>query len=193
MEVKSELARQIAHLLFGIGAIGVFALLYVTLGRYWHPAAILLTLAALYATLFLISTKVKGGRIPLIDNLFSSLGARDIFPGEGMLWYLLGILLLLSFFARFSYVLGSIYILAVGDSVSTAVNLPSRHRKKSIFKNKTPISILAFIIFSVPIAFLIGTKAIPLVVACAIAEAIDLKINDNFLIPLVCVVLLSVL
>jgi dolichol kinase len=194
MEIRSELARQIAHLLLGVAALGVFSFFYF-LSPQWHALSVSAALLALYVLVLLIFAKSSFRKIPLVDSLFARLGYRDEFPGEGALWYALGILLVLSFFTSFANVFSTIYILAVGDSVSTAINLPrpAMRYRRSIFKNKTPLSVAAFIVFSLPVAFFLGAKAVPLVFACAVVEALDIKVNDNFLIPLVCVILLNLL
>jgi len=120
-------------------------------------------------------------------HLFKYMGRRDKFPGEGALWYILGVMVTFAFLDRFLFIISTIYIIAVGDSISTLFSY-KRSYKYSFFKGRSWLSYLAFVAFTLPVAIFVGIKAIPLIIICAIAESLDLKINDNFLIPLICVV-----
>ena len=123
------------------------------------------------------------------DSLFQFMGERDEFPGEGALWYLLGLMLIFSFLDRFLFIITAIYILAVGDSISAIFSYKSQH-KYSFFKGRTWLSYLAFIVFTLPVTIFVGAKAIPLILICAVIESLNIRINDNFLIPLTCVIYL---
>ena len=187
MEARNEFARQIAHLMMGILLIATMLLLwYLTHG--WHFIAIFIAWIGIMCYCAIVYLYARRAKTPF-DNLFNYLGGRDAFPGEGAMWYLLGLLLALSFLDRFSYIIATIYILAVGDSIST-VYAYQRVYKRSFFKGKNWLSFLAFIVFTMPISIYMGAKAIPLIILCAVAESLDLKINDNFLIPLICVIYL---
>ena len=193
-KIMLEFGRQMVHLLAGIVVISILTLFFLT-STQWNFFSLAFFLGILYVWLFIIFLKKRGVHLPLIDQLIKSLGWRDVFPGEGAVWYLLGVLLILSFLNKFLYVISSIYILAIGDSVSTMfvefAKSEKERKRFSLFKNKTPLSFGAFVLFSLPLPiFLIGAKALFLVVLCAIFEAIDFKLNDNFLIPLICVLFL---
>jgi dolichol kinase len=185
LKAKSELARQIIHILLGMCAIGGMLILW-KLTHGWHYIAISIAWLALITYCTVIYLHSRGAKTPF-DALFTYMGKRDSFPGEGALWYLLGIMLALSFLDRFLYVIASIYILSVGDSISTIYSYKNKY-VQSFFKGRSWISYLAFIIFTIPISLYAGVLVIPLILICTIAESLDLKINDNFLIPLICVI-----
>lgn len=184
---RRELGRQVLHLLFGTATIAVLIYFY-SIG--WDEGRILAQITftvVLCAALFVAHLKLRAISTPF-DPLFAYVGKRDRFPAEGALWYILGILLILTFLQQFREIATAILILAIGDSVSTIFARRGAGRGL-ILKNKTPESIVAFILLSLPLAVvLVGSAAIPLVILCALFEAVDLKINDNFLIPIVCVV-----
>jgi dolichol kinase len=185
---RYEFARQLWHIGVGVITLAVLSLFFVTLNEKWLAASQAFFLIVL--VVFLTAIFLKNMRIwtPL-HSLFDTVGARDVFPGEGALWYILSILLVLSFLHRFSHIAVAIFVLAVGDSISSI--FASRGRQTWPLKGRTVASLALFIAFSLPVALLlIGLKAIPMVLICAVAESVDLKINDNFLIPLVCVLFL---
>ncbi|MEM2974071.1 MAG: phosphatase PAP2 family protein [Candidatus Micrarchaeia archaeon] len=183
ISARNELARQITHLLFGILLIGGMALLW-SLTHSWHYISIFIMWICILFFLFVIHLRTGGFRTPF-DGFFDYMGKRDEFPGEGLLWYMLGVALAISFLPRFLYIISAIYILAVGDSISTVFAYKRRYRY-SLFKGRNWMSYIAFVASTLPITFFVGVKAIPLIIICAITESLDLKVNDNFLIPLVC-------
>jgi dolichol kinase len=189
MDARTELARQIMHVMIGVFLIaGMLCLWYFTHG--WHFIAIFIAWVGVIGYCILINMHALGAKTPF-EGLFKFLGARDEFPGEGALWYLLGLVLALSFLDRFLYIIATIYILAVGDGIATIYSY-KRTYTRSFFKGRSWYSYLAFIAFTMPVSIVMGIKAIPLIILCAIAESLDLKINDNFLIPLICVIYLNI-
>lgn len=189
LEAKSELGRQIVHLIVGILIIGGLAILW-KFSAYWHMLALAITWFTLILYCSVINLHSRGIKTP-IDPLFNYLGKRDRFAGEGALWYLLGVMLLLAFLDRFLYVISSVYILAVGDSIATIYSY-KRGYKRSFFKGRTWLSYLAFFIFTLPLSIFAGVKIIPLIILCAVFESLDFRINDNFLIPVICAIYFTV-
>jgi membrane-associated phospholipid phosphatase/dolichol kinase len=183
-----ELARQITHIIFGVISLAII-LFFFSATADWRALASLFFSMILVALLFVVFLMNFSVQIPLVSRYLRGISIRDSFAGEAALWYVLGVLLLLTFLNNFQYIVGSLMILTLGDSISTI--FASQSRKTSIFKNKTPGSFFAFVAFSLPATLFIGPSAIPLIVVCAIVESIDLKIDDNFLIPLVCALYLS--
>ncbi|MEM2174398.1 MAG: phosphatase PAP2 family protein [Candidatus Micrarchaeia archaeon] len=177
----NEITRQIAHLLFGILSIGII-LIFQDLSIYIF----------FFLLLFFIFSSIL--KIPFINEFIETLGYRDIIRCSNVIFYICGILLLL-IFLKTDYIISSIYILAVGDSVSPffiEIGKERKKRKSEKFFKGNIFSVFAFIIFSLPVPiFLIGEKGILLVFLCAILESINLRINDNLLIPLTCLIFLS--
>ena len=170
------------HILFGILCIGIL-LFFWKIGDWKYSVPIFFL--GFLISLFIIWLRFIKIRAPY-DSLFETAGKRDRFPGEGALWYILGVLLLVSFLPRLSEIVASIYILAIGDGVSSIFSTWRNKRKKSFLKNKSLLSFTSFVIFSLPAIVFVGPTAFPIILLCALVESIDLWINDNFLIPLVC-------
>lgn len=188
--VKRELARKIVHILLGIFIIGVMLVLW-KLTHGWQFIALFVSWIVLISFCTFIYLDSIGVETP-VSSWFSFMGKRDDFPGEGALWYLLGIILALSFLDRFLYIIATIYILAVGDSIS-AIYTSKNKNIPGFFKGRNWFSYLAFIAFTLPISIYSGVIVIPLIVICAVLESLDLKINDNFLIPLICVIYFNII
>ena len=186
---RNELARQLVHLMLGLLIIAGLLLLW-KLTHGWQFIAVFVTWVVFILFCALIYLIARGAKTPF-NSWFEFMGKRDDFIGEGALWYLLGLMITLSFLDRFLYIISTIYILSVGDSISTIFTYKKKY-EYSFFKGRNWASYLAFIAFTLPISILMGVKAIPLIILCAVIESLDLKINDNFLIPLVCVIYLLV-
>ena len=184
---RSEIGRQTFHISFGILVI-IFLFLLSQSFAEWHAIAIAFFLIFFYLAILAVSLKLSNIKIPVIDLLFSGVGGRDRFPAEGALWYFLGVLLTVTFLQEFMEIAIVIYILAIGDGISTLVNIPSKRYTPSIFKNKTPFSVFIFAISLLPIILFTGINGIFLIFLCTLAETMKTGINDNFLLPLVGVI-----
>ena len=60
-------------------------------------------------------------------------------------------------------------------------------------KNKTLEGTAAFFFGSLPAWIFIGSVILPLAIITALVESVDTGIDDNLLIPIVCVIVLSVI
>ncbi len=181
---NGELIRQATHIFSGVVSLGLLLLIYYSTTD-WRALAALTFAFLVILLLFIIYLMKYSIRIPFVSNHLKVISFRDSFIGEAAIWYLLGIILLVTFLNNFQQIIASLLILTLGDSVSTV--FASKLKSKTIFKNKTLVSFAAFILFSLPAFFFVGAAAIPLVIICALAESVYLKIDDNFLIPVVCV------
>jgi hypothetical protein len=182
-EKEGFFLREMVHVGFGISVMLLVAVTFHFVASWRIASAAFITLA-LICFLLIVHIKWSGRKLYLIDNLFRVIGIRDAFPGEGAFWFLAGSLLLLTVVTNSANVMTSIFIVTVGD-IASAMFSSSRH-EKSIFKNKTPASFAAFIIATLPATFIAGWGVFPLLLLAATVESLDLKVNDNFLILLLC-------
>jgi dolichol kinase len=122
-------------------------------------------------------------KFEIFEDLIEELGYRDFYKCAGAIFYTVGIILILLFVKEKSYIISFIYILAVCDTVPSFFEKP----KKRIFKRGI-LGIFTSLIFTAPIPiFLLGVKGLLFSLVCVAIEAANLKINDNILIPIACI------
>ncbi|MFH2105932.1 MAG: hypothetical protein ABII22_01620 [Candidatus Micrarchaeota archaeon] len=110
------------------------------------------------------------------------------FAGWAPAWYLVGIILIATFLKDPNQIAASIWILAIGDSISTVIGRKGGH-KLPYNKKKTFEGTAAFILFSLASYVFVGKIAIPISIAAGLAEGLPTRIDDNVLIPIVLIVL----
>ena len=173
-----EVRRQLVHM---AGGILLVILLYLDLLDFRSIALLLL----ISSIVFFLAKKRK---LPLLNPLLKKLERKEYrkrFPGKGLIFYLLGAFVVVILFEK-DIVLASIMILALGDSVSPLVGrlgkIPHLFNKKKYFEGVLAGSIAGFIgalFFVAPIeAFLASFIAM-------IIEGMDLKVDDNLVLPVV--------
>lgn len=186
MEERLELKRQLFHILLGI----VISLLY-----YFDliDALMVFVVVVLGSFLCFLCKKVK---IPVIEFFlrhFEREEQRKIFPGRGVLFYFIGVLLVMKLFPK-DIALASILVLALGDSMShffgkyfgRTRNIFNRRSRKLLEGTVAGtlagfLGALVFVPF--PEAFLGSLGAMA-------AEALHFELNqhqvdDNLVVPLV--------
>lgn len=186
MLTKPEFFRQIIHLVVGIITVILFYYEFITP---W--TVFLIVLVGL-----LLSFIVKRIRVPVVSfclDLWEREEIKKTFPGKGMIFFFIGVLLVTKLFER-DIALAAIMILALGDSLSHLVG-EQFGKIRNIFNGKSKkllegtvagivsgtIGALLFVPF--PQAFLGSTAAM-------IAEVIKIDFNertldDNVVVPLV--------
>jgi dolichol kinase len=185
-----EIRRRLIHISFGMLVILSLALL----GSDRFELAEGALLATFLVGLWIIDQKLKKRKLPIIDYMLGMFERPHALPAYGAFWYGMGILLLISFVGNMNYVLAGIAILALGDGTSTLVGMNGNIR---IFYNrkKTLEGTAAFFIVGSLASYpFLGSTGIALSLLCSIAESIDWGVDDNFIIPLTCLLfyLLSV-
>ncbi|MEW6328595.1 MAG: hypothetical protein AB1468_00610 [Candidatus Micrarchaeota archaeon] len=183
-----EFRRQLAHIAFGLG---VMLLLHVFLSAY--GSAGIEKLEMLLVGLFLIGVilldlKLKEKRLPLIDEALEILERQDGLPAHGAFWYVLGVLALLSFLRDANFMYASLLILALGDGLSTLLGQFGR-MKLPYNSEKTFEGALAFFIGGLPAYFFVGAGGALASAVCALIESFKIDFDDNFVVPLACIVI----
>ncbi len=185
-----EIDRQLAHL-----NIGLFVLLsLVLLGQFYATAfafALLLgfLLLSYYAAHQFGGLGFAGSALQKLLELFERRGSPHF---EGAIWYPAGLLLPLSILPPPSLAAAAIFILAAGDSASTIFGLRGK-RKLPYNRKKTVLGTAAFFIFSSISVAMAGIPAIIASLACAIAESLELGVDDNLTVSLVATAILFAL
>ena len=186
MLTKREVGRQILHAIVGLIAV---ALIYFEILSAF--AVLLLIIVGICASL--ISKRIKLPFFNFFLNHFEREDMKKKFPGKGMIFFFIGILLAMQLFDK-DIALAAIMILALGDSISHLVgerfgrirNIFNGHSKKLL--EGTIMGTLfgfagALLFVPIPEAFLGSLGAM-------IAEVIKVDLNDktlddNLVVPLI--------
>jgi dolichol kinase len=188
---RYEFRRKIVHLLVGmvsLFAIGMFTKIQLMVG---------LLMAIIISLTFSIYTRYK--KPVMILNILSYFEKpRDLmrFPGKGAVYYFVGVLASVTFFET-NVAKAAIMILALGDPTAFLIAKFYGRTKLAVNKNKVLEGTLAGTFFGtlgsmffvpLPIAFFGAAFGM-------MAEAIELQLNldDNFVIPIVSGVVMTIL
>ena len=187
---RLEAKRQLFHMLLGIAIVAL--LIYGLINKSHIFFLIIIGI--------IISFLSKKHKIPVICWFLRNFDReKDLksFPGKGVIFYLIGVFLVLSFLPL-DIAMSAILVLAFGDSVSHLFGL--KHGKirhpfadKKFFEGMIAGFIAAFIGASV---FLPWHEALIASFFAMLAESIEIKIgaekvDDNIIIPLVAAIAVS--
>jgi dolichol kinase len=181
-----ETGRQAIHIAAG--------LLFIALAlQYGREFLIELTFALLIFGSILIHMRLTGSKFFIIEWIERTFERKESrFPGWGPAWYLVGVLMLAVFLGDATKIAAGIYILAVGDGISTLAGIRGKHRLP-LNSKKSIEGTIAFFVACLPLYAIFSYKAIPLALVAAAVEAYSINIEDNLSIPLACVIMLSLL
>lgn len=181
-----EIRRRVAHVAFGTI---LMALIYF-LGR---GKTELLLMLALFAGMTFMHLRMERKRALLIDELFELLERPMVMPAKGAFMYVIGALLALAFLQDTNHALAAIAILAWGDGAATLVGkMVGNGVRLPYNREKTLAGAAAFFAFGSAAAYpFVGMIALPVTLICAFVESLDLKLDDNLLVPLTAALLFS--
>lgn len=178
--MAKELKRQLFHMALGLAALAV--LLYF--GRGFATAAAFFII--IVGTL-LINLRLLGKKIPIIQWFETEFERKDApLPGWGSACYATGVLMLLVTLPNVNEIAASIFILAIGDGVSTILGMGGK-LKIPYNRKKTVEGAAAFFVSSLPAFVFVGPIAIPAIALATITETLPV-LEDNLAIPVVCLV-----
>ncbi|MFN7991906.1 MAG: hypothetical protein U0R44_07165 [Candidatus Micrarchaeia archaeon] len=184
--MDNETGRQLFHMAVGFIAI---ALLYL-FGRWFMIAAVFFIMMIGMA---LINQRKLGKEIPVIRWFEDRFEREDApLPGWGSACYAAGVLIALTFLSSPGEIMAVIFILAVGDGVSTLAGRRIGRHGMPYNRNKTVEGTAAFFASSLLSYIFIGPAALPLALAGAIAESVPM-VDDNILVPIACTAVLMIL
>lgn len=162
-------------------AIGMFFLLLLhSLGR--HAFEIIL-FSGILAGLMAMHLVLCSVRLPFVSWFIENFEREGVrVPGFGSAWYAFGILMASVAIGDPASLSAAICVLAFGDSLSSILGKRGGH-SLPYNRNKTIEGSIAFFAGSLTAYYFIGPAAIPLALACAIAESLPLPLDDNITIP----------
>ncbi len=173
-----EDTRQVTHLLVGVAAVALVQ--YVGFN-----SALLFMFIIFVFGLLLANFKVLRGRIKIIDALLELTDRRTAIPGQGAMFFAIGILLLLTFARPLEFGLGIVLLHAAGDAFATMVGLRF-HNPLPWNNRKSWTGLAAFVVFGVIAGqfFIPLHKAILYSIVLGIVESLPLPIDDNVSVPM---------
>lgn len=175
--MDKENRRQLFHILVGIIALAVL----LHFGRSFTTTA---TFFIIIIGTILMNLRLLGMKIALVHWFEERFERSDApLPGWGSACYAAGVLMLLTFLGNVNEIAAAVFILAVGDGLSTIVGRKGRV-KLPYNRGKTLEGALAFFVSSLPAWYFIGPAAIPLAAVAGLAETLP-KMEDNLVVPLV--------
>lgn len=182
----NEMGRQLLHMIFG-------ALLLFIANFAGRESTIILLVIILLLGLLLVQLKMEGFKNPVVDFMLANFDRPERIPARGSLAYVVGLLFLFAA-TSFAFAMGITAILAFGDGFATLVGISGKH-KLPFNPRKTWEGFGAFVIAGVASSmFFLGVQnALLYSVALGVIESIDLKVDDNLLIPFFAVLLETLL
>ena len=181
-----ETKRQAVHFLVCMAALAVF----LVLSRNWLLAV---TFSVLLVGSLLINMTVRNSKIHLVEWFVGEFEREDVrLPGWGSACLATGVLILAAYIREPSGLAAGLVVLGIGDGLSTLVGRRGS-RRLPWNRKKTVEGTLAFFAGSLAAWIFIGPLSVLLAVIAALAESLDLGIDDNLVIPVVCTLVLSVL
>lgn len=175
-----EIARQTFHMVIGIVVLIVLFLF----GPNALMAFVFFSLLIGFLLVNQISLGKRYGIVQWFVDKFERPNQR--FPGWGSACYGLGVLMLAAYLRDPLEIAASIFILAVGDSVSTLVGRNGWHRLPWS-ESKTMEGTLAFFLSCLPAYFFVGWVIVPIAAISALVESFDFPVDDNLMIPIACI------
>jgi len=183
-----EIIRQALHILIGLFIIFT---LFISTKLWMNNGSIYVELfifIGLQFLLLMINDFILNKDKSIFNFLFNTFERKQFIPGYGAFWYGLGVLFCFIFLTDYKEIIVTIIALSIGDAYSTIVGRKGKI-SNPLNKNKTLEGTLAFFfvtcLFSYPF---IGPLAILFSLFTAICEALPLKLDDNFVIPVASVI-----
>ncbi len=175
--ISFESRRKIFHMCFGIFLL--ILMYFQIVNRF--------TLVLILLVGILMSIVAKKIKIPIIHNmllLFERKTDLKKFPGKGAIYYVLGMIIVLTLFPT-DVAFAAIMVLALGDTVSNIIGRKFG-RKMPFSTNKTVKGSIAGFIAALigTVLFLQPAEAIICAFAGMFTESFDCPIDDNITVPL---------
>jgi len=176
---EDEMSRQAVHVSIGLLLCLMIRLLGIETTSYF-------VLAGTLVGLLIINVVLMGVRVPGIDKLLDRFEREGVMPGEGSMYYALGVLFALGLLRNNSAeAIAVILILALGDALATYIGRYYGKHKLPWNSDKTIEGSLGFtagamcslLVLPVPITLLI------VIISTAI-ESLPIGLDDNITLPI---------
>jgi len=110
--------------------------------------------------------------------------------GQGAAWLALGALATISFVLDTRYIMIIFFAIFIGDSLATIIGIKFGKRKLPYNKKKSIAGSVAYFASVSVLPFLLyGIFAIPLAIVATVAETLPIKLDDNFSVPAVLIII----
>ena len=174
-----ERPRQTIHILVGV----ILSLFFF----YDYGLSYLILLLGGWLGLMILNLKLLGYPIPIIDYLLNRFERKGSLPGEGSLYYVLGVLFASGLLQNNVYGIISILItLSLGDGLATVLGKHYGKHRLPWNPNKTWEGSLGYLIGSLPVLLLLNMNiGIPFILILTLIESLPLRIDDNILLPII--------
>jgi len=179
--MMQELARQLIHIIFGLGIAGIVLV-------FDHTSATAILAGGLFFGLILIDLILRGYKVPVISAVLGYVDRCDPLPGKGALYFAVSALTCVILFPA-TVVVPALLSLAVLDGVATIAG--TRFGRTHIYNGKSAegTGTGIFITFLVLLLFISIHGALIVAVIAGIIELIS-PIDDNLVIPVsICLIL----
>jgi len=135
--------------------------------------------------LLMVNATFLGRKIRLVEWFKKRLERSNVpFPGWGSACYAAGVLLAASFLEDQNAIIATLIIMALGDGMSTLIGKTGQI-KLPYNRKKTLEGSIAFFAFSLFGYFFVGPEIIPIALAAAFVESLDIPFDDNITVPVV--------
>jgi dolichol kinase len=180
-----ETERQLFHMVVGLGAMALLLLM----GR---TAAMASVFIVIVVGTVLMNLRLLGADIQPVrwfEERFEREGAP--LPGWGSACYAAGALIAITFLQDVQQIAAVIFILGIGDGLSTIIGMRGKLRLP-YNRKKTWEGTAALFLASLGSFAFVGPAAVPLAFVAAAAESLP-WIDDNLSVPIACTALLLVM
>jgi dolichol kinase len=174
----NERSRQMVH-----AALGVSICLVIWL--FGTEMVILPMLGVIWVGLFLIHLKLVGIQVPGIDQMLRRFERTGVMPGEGSMYFALGVLFTIGLLRESAVAaISVILILSLGDALATEIGTVYGSRELPWNESKTVEGSIGFILGGLGAVLVLPGLASVIVLALAtLLESLPLRLDDNITIP----------
>ncbi|MDE1851808.1 MAG: hypothetical protein KGH69_03930 [Candidatus Micrarchaeota archaeon] len=184
VEKNKEEKRDILHFLVGVLLIAIFFAF-----RESVASMILMLLVVFMTYVVVLSETFK-------RNAFSrfvySFERRGSILGHGAIWLAIGSMLVASFLSG-PFVIAALIAIFIGDPIATFVGLRLGGPRLPYNRKKTVSGTAAYLCSTLALSYpFIGYYSVPLSLIAAAAEGLDVKMDDNFTVALILVIVILI-
>jgi dolichol kinase len=176
---EDERGRQLVHASIGLILCSMIRLTGIETTTYF-------VLTGTCIGLLIIDLVLMGYRVPCIDKLLGRLERKGVMPGEGSMYYVLGVLFALGLLRNNSAeAISVIIILALGDSLATYIGRHYGKHKLPWNGDKTIEGSLGFAAGAICSLLVLPTPITILAVISSTAiESLPIRLDDNIILPI---------
>ncbi len=183
-----EIIRQALHIIIGLSLIFLLFLaskIWLIHGSIYVE---LLIFIGLQIFLLTINDYLLNKEKSIFNFFFKLFERHNRVPGYGAFWYGLGILFCFIFLTDYKEIIVTIIALGIGDAYSTIIGRRGK-MPNPLNSNKTLEGTVAFFTTTALLSYpFIGPLSFLFALFTSICEALPLKVDDNFVIPVASVI-----